>query len=432
MAIVTRRNFLAQQAALLTARLQVRPNILFIFSDDQHFQTLSAAGNPHIRTPNLDRLASRGVRFTDGIISTPQCAPSRGIILSGRESCQNGLISNKEPRFPAGRPGTIVEQLRRSGYDTAMIGKFHNLETPEECGFTRAPLWFHGGGMRYIDPELQRGLKAPKETVPGHITNLLTDAAVDYVRAARDPFFLWLCYNAPHSTLVAPDRFLKRFAGVDPAKIAPPFHPPGGKPYDWATYYAVIEHLDDCVGRLIRTLEQQKLWDRTLVLFVGDNGWMGGTRNWAGKVVPYEESIRVPFVAAGAGVRPGVVSRACVASVDLPATFLDVAGVRPEQPLAGRSLKRLLAEGTGGPTESYAVWDDSRVGALSGNRAVEAYRLVRTTKQKYILWESGREECYDLERDPVETRNLPVPPELRQKLVARMESMNDRALGWRR
>lgn len=147
----TRRQWLASAAVPLLAAQKQRPNILFLISDDHHFQCLGAAGNPHIQTPNLDRLASRGVHFTNGIISTPQCAPSRGILLSGLESYQTGLESNGRLEFRAGIGPTAVEQMRRSGYETTLVGKWHIPATPETCGFSRAPLWKQPAAGPYID-----------------------------------------------------------------------------------------------------------------------------------------------------------------------------------------------------------------------------------------------------------------------------------------
>ncbi len=163
--VCTRRELLASMAAPLMAAPLRRPNILFILSDDHHYQCLGAAGNPHIHTPNLDRLAARGVRFSNARISTSQCAPSRGILLSGLETCQNDLISNGQIRFREGLGPTVVEQLRRTGYDTVLVGKWHIANPPRECGFTRAPLWLPGGGSVYRNPKLCPGL----DSQPAHL-----------------------------------------------------------------------------------------------------------------------------------------------------------------------------------------------------------------------------------------------------------------------
>jgi arylsulfatase A-like enzyme len=414
-----------------------RPNILFLYSDDHHFQCLGAAGNPHIHTPNLDRLASRGVNFTNGIITTPQCCPSRGVMISGLETYQSGLLSNGATSFKQGLGPSAVEQLRRGGYETVLIGKWHIRNTPAECGFAKAPLWLRGGSSIYQDPKLRRGLEGADEATSGHITDLFTDAGIDYIRSARRPFLLWMAYNAPHSPLFASGEYRKRYEGKDQREIAPPFHPREVKPSDWITYYSVITHLDEAIGRLIGALEQAKLWESTLIVFLGDNGFLFGSKGLSGKVYPWEESIRVPYIASGGMVRARGRSDAPVASVDLPATFLDYAGLTPEYPLAGRSIRVELATGRSGKEAAFAAWADGRPEALSVRRAVEPYRLARSRTHKYILWESGREGLFDLRSDPQEERDLAAGSShaktreyFRELLAARMKNTGDPAAAW--
>ncbi len=434
---VNRREFIVGGAGAALAQGARKPNFVFILSDDQHYQCLGAAGNPHIRTPNLDRLAARGVRFVNGTISTAQCCPSRGVLLSGLETFQNGLKSNGATRFRDDLGPTVIDQLRRGGYDTALVGKWHISNPPGECGFSRAPLWLREGGSRYLDPVLIRGLEGASKTETGHITDLFTSAAVEYVANATRPFFLWLAYNAPHTPWYAPPRYAAVYNTGAARDLAPPAHPANSKPFDWATYYAVISHLDDGVGRLIAQIERSGLWDNTVIVFLGDNGFLCGTKGLNGKVHPWEESVRVPLIAAGRNVSRGVSVEDPVASIDLPATWLDLAGIRPANMLAGRSLRRVFETGKGGPTDAFAVWDDPRAEALAIRTAVEPYREVRTRRHKLILWESKKQALFDHVDDPGEERNLIDSPrarlvrdDLRQRLAARMKATGDRALGW--
>lgn len=440
---VSRRRFLlGTGAAAAQAPRPSRPNIVFILSDDHHFQCLGANGNPHIKTPNLDRLAARGVLFANGQVSTPQCNPSRGILLSGLESYQSGLLSNGRTSFRSGHGPAIVEQLRaRGGYDTALFGKWHISNPPAECGFTEAPLWMQAGSMVYRNPRLRRGLSqdARDEAVPGHITDLLTDAACRYLEAAparggRRPHLVWLAYNAPHSPLYAAPRY---FEAYRPAAQPPPAHPSTSSTtayFDWQNYYAVITHLDEAIGRVIATIEKSGQWDNTLIVFLGDNGFLCGAKGLSGKVHPWEPSVRVPFLLSGGLVRkPGTVTQDPVASIDLPATFLDLAGVKPDYPLAGRSLRSYLEKGKGAISEGFTSWADGRADALATNQAVEPYRLVRTRSHKYILWESRRDALYDLRRDPHEEAPIDetgLRRSLRSRLAARMKNTADPALAW--
>jgi len=435
MSDLTRRQVLLAGSAAPLLAAGKKPNIVFLYSDDHHWQCLGANGNPHIHTPNLDRLASRGVNFTNGLISTPQCCPSRGVMLSGLETYQSGLRSNGATSFRESLGPTVVEQMRRGGYETILCGKWHIQPTPEQCGFSKAPLWLRGGGSVYRDPRLRRGHAGVDEPIPGHITDLLTDAAIDSVRVARQPFLLWLAYNAPHTPWYADEKYRQHYEGKDPAKIAAPSHPPGGKPFDWITYYSVITHLDEAAGRVINAVEQAGLWDHTLFLFVGDNGYTCGTRGWNGKVHSWEESIRVPFVAAGGMVKRGVKCETPVASVDLPATWLDLAGIQPAYTLAGRSLRRALDKGKPEFDASFVTWDDGRPEGLAVGVSVEPYRLVRTSRHKFVKWESGKEALFDVEADPAEQNNLAASEpkratQLREKLRARMKATSDHAASW--
>jgi len=423
-----RRDFLTLAAAPLVAA-EKRPNILFLFSDDHHFQCLRAAGNPHIHTPNLDRLAQR-VFFRNGQVSTPQCCPSRGILLSGLETYQSGLLSNGQTYFKEGIGPTVIEQLKRSGYDTALIGKWHIQPLPAECGFAKAPLWLRGGASLYQNPSLRRGLDGKEEVVKGHITDLFTDTAIDYLNTAREPFFLWLAYNAPHTPWYAGSRYREQYRAV----IPPPAHPTKDVPFfDWPTYYAVITHLDEAIGRLIAMLEKRGLWDNTLVFFLGDNGYLCGTKGLQGKVYPWEESIRVPFLVSGGLAASAKLIDDPAASIDLPATWLDFAGVKPAYPLAGRSLRSYITKGKGNHEAAFSAWADGRVEALAIRRAVEPYRLVRTPSHKYVLWESRKEALFDLRKDPHEVASITevkMRKRLREHLAQRMKQTSDSAISW--
>lgn len=426
----SRRQFLASAAgSAVAAPAQQRPNILFIFTDDHHYQCFGAAGNPHIRTPHMDRIAAQGVHFTNAVISTSQCAPSRGIVISGRETYQSGLRSNGATSFAPGFRPTAIEQLRGGGYDTVVIGKWHTTHLPADVGFAEYPLWLQAGGSNYIDPVLRRG-DAPARKETGHITELFSDAAIEAIKKRRErPYFLWLSYNAPHTPWHAGEKTLKQYENAVP----PPRHVPGPKPFNWKTYYAVITELDRSIGRVLEAVD----WSNTVVFFCGDNGYLCGAKGLSGKVYAWDESVRIPAAVAGAGVQKGVRVDQPVASIDFPATWLDLAGVKTDRPPAGRSLRKVLATGKGAPDEAFVTWDDGRVEALTIRRAVEPYRSVRTRRHKLIVWESKKQAVFDHVADPAEERNLVDDPnhaavvrDLRSRLQRRMKATGDRAIAW--
>jgi arylsulfatase A-like enzyme len=287
----------------------------------------------------------------------------------------------------------------------------------------------------YTDPALRRGIGGADEKVPGQITDLFTDAAIEYTQQAGKPFCLWMSYNAPHSPWFAARRYRELYEGKE--NLAPPAHPKGGREFDWVTYYAVITHLDEAVGRLVTGLQKSGQWENTVLFFVGDNGFMCGSKNWNGKVVPWEESVRVPYFAAGGWLKGQGRIADPVASVDLPATWLDLGGVKPSYRMSGQSLRPFLTSGRGRREFAFSTWNDGRVGALATRQQVEPYRLVRTRDQKYILWESRKEAMFDIGKDPAEQSDLSANPEhrkmrerLRTALRNRMRETDDPALAW--
>jgi arylsulfatase A-like enzyme len=196
----------------------------------------------------------------------------------------------------------------------------------------------------------------------------------------------------------------------------------------------VITHLDEAVGRVVDEVDRRKLWDNTYVFFLGDNGFMCGTKGWNGKVVPWEESVRAPVVAAGGKVRRGLRSEALS-----PRSAGDVARARRRNIGWRAKPAQALHTGRGAPEAGFSVWADGRPEALAVKTAVEPYRLVRTATDKLIVWESGKQALYDIRRDFAEERDLSgdagsaeTMARLRSLLSARMKETGDAATSWLR
>jgi len=226
-------------------------------------------------------------------------------------------------------------------------------------------------------------------------------------------------------------------SGQQDRRLPAPAHPKGGLPFDWETYYAVITHLDEGIGRLTGEIEKAGLWENTLLVFLGDNGYLCGTKGLQGKVEAWEESTRVPMIVSGGPVRARASTDAPVASIDLPATLLDYAGVKPAHSLAGKSLRPELETGKSKREEAFSSWNDGRPEALLVPRSVEPYRVVRTRSHKYILWESKKQMLFDLLSDPAEEKNLAADAayartlrQMRDSLARRMRATNDPAMAW--
>ncbi len=425
----TRRAFLgACGLSIAAAQNRKRPNILFILTDDHHFQAAGYTGNPHIQTPQLDALAKKGMVFTQAISASPQTAPSRGVLLTGQEPYKTGVTSNGARKYNVPVGPSIMEQLQASGYETSLIGKWQALKPPSALGFTNAPLWIQINDAAENYYFLSRGVPAQETVKVDNSTEAFTQAAIEYLAQPHEkPFFLWLSYlhekveprESPFLALYAKTKVIQ----------PPPLHDKNSLPFNWRRYYATISHLDDSIGKVLAALEKSAELADTIIFFAGANGSLSGSHERTGKILPWEASLRVPMLVAGPGVQSGAKSDAPVSTADLPATWLDFAQVKPVSPLAGRSLKVSIETGKAVTDESYSSWCDLK---KENSQGAEPYRVIRTRTHKLVLWQSGTVELYDWPADPEEKRNLAADPSsqkvlglLKRKLEAQMADRKD-------
>jgi arylsulfatase A-like enzyme len=420
-----------------------RPNIILIVADDLGWADLGCYGSTYHETPNLDALARRGMRFTDGYAACPVCSPSRAAILTGKYPARLHLTDwlpgrPDQPSQKLRRPPfrqqlpleeiTLAEALRPAGYASASIGKWHlggPSFWPEHQGFdvniggteTGSP---PGGYFRFTTPSLRARNDAE------YLTDRLTDEAIAFVERSRErPFFLYLAHYAVHIPLQARPEMVARYRA----------RPAAGSPQDNPIYAAMIQSLDEGVGRLLRTLEQLGIDDRTVVIFTSDNGGLSvkegpntpSTSNSplrAGKGYLYEGGIRVPLIIAWPGVtRPGSVSKAPVSGQDLYPTIRGIAGVAPTpgQVVDSESLVPLL-RGTGALRRDSLFWHYPHYANQNGKPG----GAIRQGNLKLIEWyEDGQAEMFDLAADPGERKDLAVE---RQADVRRLR---DRLARWR-
>lgn len=305
-----------------------KPNILFILTDDHRWDALGCYGNTSIKTPHFDRLAIDGVRFDAFTIASPLCCPSRAALLSGLYPHQNGVIRNIDS--PDLRPGTptVATHLNAAGYVTGFVGKAHMGEDPTAWGFSDCPVVLAPGGVKTHENPLLL-VNGVEKRVPGLITEIFTDAAIDFLdRHKNETWFLWLATTAPHLPYLHDPKHPYNIQEISP----PPGWPSdqkftaGDKRHDWAGYYSTISMLDREIGRVLAKLETLGLADDTLVLMIGDNGWMMGSHGHFGKQVWYEESVRVPALARWPGrIKPGTIVTSLAGSVDFLPTVLAAA-----------------------------------------------------------------------------------------------------------
>ncbi|MCX7824957.1 MAG: sulfatase-like hydrolase/transferase [Verrucomicrobiae bacterium] len=408
--------FLIGLAAKQTPASAAKPNILVILADDLGRGDYSAFGTKDIRTPAIDRLCREGMTFDNFYANSCACSPTRAALLTGRYPDRVGVpgVIRHTPENSWGwlspRVTLLPQALKRAGYHSALVGKWHlGLEspnTPTERGFD----FFHGFLGDMMEDywthrrDGQNFMRRNREVIDpqGHATDLFTGWACDYLaeRAkSGKPFFLYLAYNAPHDPIQPPPEWLAKVTAREP-----------GISEQRARLVALIEHMDSGVGQVLDTLDRLKLAENTLVIFTSDNGGalQFGANNgpWrSGKTHVYEGGLRVPGVARWPGrVAPGSRTTRVTLTMDIFATALDAAGLQPPPGTDGLSfLPALLGRCDAEPKrDCYFVLREG--GPLFGGKTIEALRrgdwkVVQDRPTSPL-------ELYNLQRDPQETTDL--------------------------
>ncbi|NOU36270.1 MAG: sulfatase-like hydrolase/transferase [Kiritimatiellaceae bacterium] len=390
-----------------------QPNVVVILTDDQGFADLGAQGIlKDIQTPNIDRLAREGVRFTHGYSTAPVCGPSRAGLLSGQYQERFGVYDNADLPFNYKGP-SLPQRLRASGYRTGMVGKLHlpingdNGDNPKSWGFDEFFMKhgdFVNAPKRILATHSLTGEFFPEAKwieVEGYRTDNHTEAALQFIdRNKAEPFFLYLAYLAPHTPLEAPQKYLDRF--------------PDAKPEARRYALAMISAIDDGVGRITDRLKALELDENTLIFFVSDNGaplkcrdrnlpvsqlnlseWNGSlnTPMTGEKVMLAEGGVHVPFIACWPKVIPaGQVIGTPVITLDIAATALTLAG-SDTQSLDGVNLMPLLTGRTNELPREYLFW------AFGGQS------VVRKGNWKMITTQTSGDFLFSLADDLSEKRN---------------------------
>jgi len=420
------------------------PNVVVILTDDQRFDAMSCAGHPFLKTPNMDRIAKEGARFTNAFVTTSLCSPSRASLLSGLYAHGHQVLNNFTD-YPKDIP-SYPRRLHESGYETAYIGKWHMGEQSDDPrpGFD---FWMsHKGQGNYFDNEFN--INGKRQVVKGYYTHVVTDHAVDWLKQPhKKPFLLVLGHKAPHGGPIQPEpKHEKIFDNVKIQRPAtadnigegkpewlkqsiPTWHGVGGplyglKEYDKfvRSYLATLVSVDESVGRLYETLKETGQLDNTVLIYTSDNGFALGEHGRVDKRTMYEESIRVPFLVRYPKlIAKPVVIDSMVLSIDLAPSILDVCGVKPPEKQHGRSWKPLLAGKTDGWRTSFMYeYNYEKEFPYTPN-----VRGVRTADWKYIHYPHGdgkpdrhKSELYDLRNDPQETKNLIDNPKHAERVKA--------------
>lgn len=397
-----------------------KPNILFILTDDQRADAVGASGNSNIRTPNIDKIAKSGCRFTNGYVMGGQtaaiCGPSRAMLLSGKSLFH---VYDKLDEVT-----TMPKYFGEYGYETFGTGKWHNRLKPFEASFQKAKNAFIGG---MCDPfqvpcqDMGQNGKLGTIVMKGYSTDIFASAAIDYLNGyargdRKHPFFCYVAFTAPHDPRSPhPD-----YVGMYPDESIPvpgnfkKLHPFAFDQMDvrdeclasWpripetiqaslADYYAMITHLDTKIGAIISTLKENRLYDNTIIVFASDNGLAIGSHGLLGKQNSYEHSIKVPIIISGPGVPKEQVSEAFVYLFDLYPTLCSLSHIPLPKDIDGKDLTPVLNGNKEGVRNvMYNVYRNT-------------VRSVRTKEWKLIRYpQRNYYQLFNLVNDPLEINNL--------------------------
>lgn len=448
--MMTRRSFLASPAlaapALLLGRKSApeRPNILFIASDDMN-NNLGCYGHPVVKSPNLDHLASQGIRFDRAYCQYPVCGPSRASLMTGLRPDSTRIFDNNIAVRET-MPGvvTLPQLFRNQGWRSVRAGKMYHMDVPASVGTNKwddPPSWDLAisppGKEQYTAGEgrnITEGKRARWDWIAfqgdgkDQADDRATEIAIETMSRNRNrPWFLGLGYLRPHLPHVAPARFFDLYP---PASIQPVVNPPGdlddipraseiaintrandmgmneaGKKEAIRAYYASVSYMDWQVGRVLAALGRLGLARRTITVFWGDHGWHLGEHHRWHKRSLFEESMRAPLIIAAPGRKGnGQGCRSLVEFVDIYPTVAELAGLAPPANLEGQSLVPLL-------DNPRLPWKSAAFSVITAPNGITG-RGVVNDRYRYIRWTGPHpdEELYDHRRDPREYTNLARVP----------------------
>ena len=415
--------FAAASAATTAPAPTPRPNILFLFADDQRADTIAAHGNPHIKTPNIDSLVQSGFSFrrnyTFGSNSGAVCVPSRAMLMSGKTwfAINTATLAGEK---------LMPELFGENGYATFGTGKWHNGQPSWLRAFQHGEAVMFGGmsdhtkvPIRDLGPDGKLTEPRPGEKFS---SELFADAAIRFLEKhdGKKPFFLYTAFTAPHDPRQPPPGYAADYANRPP--LPPNFLPPlpfdngamnGGRDEnlaDWprteaiirdqlAEYYAMITHLDAQIGRILAALKKTGRFENTLIVYAADNGLALGSHGLLGKQSAFEHSMRVPLIFSGPGIPRGKSTSAFTYHFDIFPTLCAVAGLTPPASLFGESL-RPIWEG-----QREKIRDSVFLPYIQVQRAVrdERWKLICYPKINHI-------QLFDLQNDPNETKSVYADP----------------------
>lgn len=421
------------------AKEKTKPNILFLFADDQRADAIGCAGNTYIQTPNIDKLAETGVRFTNNYVMGGHhgavCAPSRAMLMSGKSLFH--VYDNLEGVH------TMPMHFAENGYETFGTGKWHNGAKTFEASFQNGKNVFIGGMANHFEVpcrDLGADGKLSEPVNKGFSTDLFADAAIgfldNYAKGTREnPFFCYVAFAAPHDprspredyigmypdeSIPLPGNFKKLHPfefdnlNIRDETLAPWPRTPEIIQASLADYYALVSHLDKRVGDIVEMLKKENLYENTIIVYAADNGLAVGSHGLLGKQNLYEHSTKVPLIMSGPGIPENEVCDAMVYLYDIFPTLADLCGLPTPEGIDGKDLAPVLMENEKAVRSSlYTVYRNT-------------VRAVRTEEWKLIRYpQRDFTQLFNLKNDPLEINNLATIPEYKPKVVEMMQLLDE-------
>ncbi len=431
---------------LAQKRKDNRPNFIIIYTDDQQYNGVGYTGNNVIKTPFMDKLASKSMQFTNANVAFALCSPSRAAMLTGRYNSANGVMQLNS-KLNDGEV-SVASLLKEVGYSTAITGKWHIPQKPAQLGFDFYS-YMYSNGTYYKRQFFEKGDTLKPEI---HCDLYAANRAKDYLREQSEkdePFFLYFCSQTPHMNgkliwdakektkalynykdmpvpanhlddLTNKPAYLKKVRNLRQAKKY-------GYPDSTAIqkhaldYYSVITELDGFIDGLIKEVKKLGLMKNTYIFFMSDNGWMVGDHGFTSKVLPYRPAAHVPFFVLGPDVDKKSVSPTMVSNIDIAPTMLELAGLEIPEYMHGKSLKNAL-NGKSMVVRDVFVYEGlGRYGGSKANLAAisDDYRLIITYEDNTLKKETFR-ELYHQRNDKWEMNNLATNSEYKE-VVADLE-----------
>ena len=425
------------------------PNVIWIFGDQHRAQALSVMEDPNVQTPNIDRLA---VSSRTGIAGSPLCSPFRGSLLTSQYP--HRCIPGHDIALPNGMP-TVATAFSHSGYQTAYIGKWHVDGAVHRLSDTRPAFQYVDPSRRgdfdywlgyennnnqydcWVHGHYEDGTPIDSYKLHGYETDALTDLLIEYLgnRSLDQPFFVVLSVQPPHSPYIAPPKFMERHRSE--AIQLRPNVPSVDRvqqqaQHSLAGYYAMIENLDWNVGRILQTLGNTGLADQTILVFFSDHGDMHGSQARILKCVPWEESIRIPFLVCGSGIDTGLDDYPeLINHVDIAPTTLGLCGIDAPESMVGVDYSGYFASDRQKPINPpdsafLQLVDPGWIYGFASDRERPWRGVVTNDGWKYVVLEGQPWLMYNLNDDPYELANLALDGRFKQE----RQNLQDKLMDW--